>query len=107
MTMHAAKGLEFKVVFVAGCDEGLTPYHRPGEPCEDLDEERRLFHVAMTRAERMLYLCRAKKRIQYGQRVETNRSRFLDDIEEALKAYRKSRYKKKDQKKGAKQLALF
>ena len=107
MTMHAAKGLEFKVVFVAGCDEGLTPYHRPGEPCEDLDEERRLFYVAMTRAERMLYLCRAKKRVQYGQRVETNRSRFLDDIEETLKAYRKSRYKKKDQKKSSKQLALF
>ena len=107
MTMHAAKGLEFKVVFIAGCDEGLTPYHRPGEPCEDLNEERRLFYVAMTRAEQMLYLCSAKKRIQYGQRVETNRSRFLDDIEETLKAYRKSRYKKKDQKKSAKQLALF
>jgi DNA helicase-2/ATP-dependent DNA helicase PcrA len=50
MTMHAAKGLEFEVVFIAGCEDGLIPYHRPVLKNGDADEERRLFFVAMTRA---------------------------------------------------------
>jgi DNA helicase-2/ATP-dependent DNA helicase PcrA len=83
LTLHAAKGLEFPVVFVAGCEDGLIPYVR--EACEpDLAEERRLFYVAMTRARRVLYLTRARRRLLFGRTWNQAPSPFLDDIQDVL-----------------------
>lgn len=83
MTLHAAKGLEFPVVFIVGCEETLLPYRREGKPF-DLEEERRLFYVGMTRARHKLILTHAKTRFLFGQRQQNEPSRFLDDIEQAL-----------------------
>lgn len=81
MTLHAAKGLEFPVVFMVGMEEGLFPHSRvydagPGE----LEEERRLCYVGMTRARQELHLSYAQSRLQFGQRGYNNPSRFLDDM---------------------------
>jgi DNA helicase-2/ATP-dependent DNA helicase PcrA len=83
MTLHAAKGLEFPVVFVVGCDEGWLPLTRAGCPPEsaDLDEERRLLFVGMTRARRALYLLSARRRTRFGQTVACERSRFLAPLD--------------------------
>ena len=67
MTMHAAKGLEFPVVFITGCEENLIPFKQRNSEQADIEEERRLFYVAMTRAKDRLYLTRAKKRRIYGK----------------------------------------
>jgi uncharacterized protein (TIGR00375 family) len=88
MTLHAAKGLEFPVVFVVGCEETLLPMQFPGLDAE-VEEERRLFYVGMTRAKEQLYLLRAKRRPLFGRTNENPPSRFLADIEEQLKAYEK------------------
>ena len=95
MTLHAAKGLEFPVVFVAGCEEGLIPHAREGEECEDLDEERRLFYVAMTRAMDVLCLTYVKKRRIYGASKPRTRSRFIADIEARLAQFDKARQRAK------------
>lgn len=81
MTLHAAKGLEFPVVFMTGMEEGLFPSARAfeGDP-KDLEEERRLCYVGMTRAKEELYLTYAQSRAQYGQRNYAMPSRFLDDM---------------------------
>ena len=84
MTLHAAKGLEFPVVFVAGCEQGLVPFAKDGENIDDLEEERRLFYVAMTRAMDILCLTYAKKRIIYGKSHKRQRSFFIADIEKRL-----------------------
>ena len=91
LTLHAAKGLEFPVVFIAGCEDGLLPltWGRP-EPAA-LDEERRLFYVGVTRARSKLHLCRAKKRLQRGKVRELPPSRFLADVEERLLERRRAR----------------
>ncbi len=83
MTLHAAKGLEFPVVFVVGCEEGLLPYLPPGKKA-DIEEERRLFYVGMTRARQKLALVHAGRRFLYGQALENPSSRFVGDIESAL-----------------------
>ena len=83
MTFHAAKGLEFPVVFLAGCEEGVAPYQRLDDPC-DLEEERRIFYVAMTRARTQLILSHARRRFLYGRRQENPPSRFIGEIEAAL-----------------------
>jgi uncharacterized protein (TIGR00375 family) len=85
MTMHASKGLEFPVVFIAGCEETLIPHRRPDREENDLPEERRLFYVAMTRAKERLYLTRAKKRRVHGRQLDRNLSQFVEDIEDQLK----------------------
>ncbi len=79
LTLHAAKGLEWPVVFVLGCDEGWLPYRRAGQPESEVDlaEERRLLYVGMTRARRQLYLLRARRRLRGAELVETEPSRFL------------------------------
>jgi DNA helicase-2/ATP-dependent DNA helicase PcrA len=86
MTMHAAKGLEFATVFIAGCEDGLIPYRIPGKAITDLDEERRLFYVAMTRAKERLFLSWAAKRTLYGQTGNRRVSPFVASIEHRLKA---------------------
>jgi DNA helicase-2/ATP-dependent DNA helicase PcrA len=84
MTLHAAKGLEFPVVFIVGCEEGLLPYQR-GDERPDIEEERRLFYVGMTRAQQRLIITHAKSRYLFGQQLNNLPSRFLGDIEQALK----------------------
>lgn len=82
MTMHAAKGLEFPVVFIAGCEEGLLPFRHPHGLAQKVDvtEERRLFYVAMTRAQERLCLSRALYRNSGGRHRATRPTPFLDDI---------------------------
>ena len=82
MTMHAAKGLEFPTVFIVGCEEGIFPGVRViGEP-EEMEEERRLCYVAMTRAKKKLYLTCAKQRMLFGRTTSNLESRFLEEIPE-------------------------
>ena len=107
MTMHAAKGLEFPVVFIAGCEKDLIPLRRHGAEPADPAEERRLFYVAMTRAMERLYLTRAKKRSVYGELLSRSPSPFLADIENRLKKDDTSKHKKKKKTKEQKQLKLF
>jgi DNA helicase II / ATP-dependent DNA helicase PcrA len=81
LTLHAAKGLEFECVFIAGCEQGLLPFTLiPGRPA-DVAEERRLLYVGMTRARRFLYLCHARTRFLFGHALQLARSPFLDRIE--------------------------
>ena len=86
ITLHQAKGLEFPVVFIVGLEEGLLPHSRSMESEEQLEEERRLCYVGMTRAERRLYLLRAFRRGFMGGSRPTIASRFLRDIPENLLA---------------------
>jgi DNA helicase-2/ATP-dependent DNA helicase PcrA len=81
MTIHAAKGLEFPIVAVAGMEEGLIPHQNSLDQDSQLEEERRLCYVAITRAREQLFLSFARTRTIYGKMVETTPSRFLDDIE--------------------------
>jgi len=99
LTMHASKGLEFPIVFIAGVEEGLTPYQfNEGEVNEE--EERRLFYVGMTRAEEELHLIHTNERNFFGDKHEMQKSRFLSDIPEQLvekkEQERKIREKKKE-----------
>lgn len=81
MTMHAAKGLEFPYVFIVGLEEGLFPLRRAMEMEEELEEERRLAYVGMTRAEVKLYLTACRNRLLYGRYQQNMISRFIDEIE--------------------------
>lgn len=83
MTMHAAKGLEFDAVFVAGMDENIFPSQRAIDE-DNVEEERRLCYVAVTRAKRKLYLLNANMRTLYGRMQPSVQSRFLDEVEDGL-----------------------
>ena len=84
MTLHAAKGLEFPVVFLLGMEEGIFPHVRAlGDP-DQMEEERRLAYVGITRARKVLHLCNAWSRMLHGQTQYNPPSRFLDDIPEGL-----------------------
>ncbi|MGH2628002.1 MAG: ATP-dependent helicase [Anaerolineales bacterium] len=80
LTLHAAKGLEFPVVFLVGLDEGILPHQRSFDDSEAMAEERRLFYVGITRAKDRLYLVRAFRRRSFGTSGVTDPSRFLDDV---------------------------
>jgi DNA helicase-2/ATP-dependent DNA helicase PcrA len=80
LTLHAAKGLEFRVVFIVGLNEGVFPHQRSFDDPEEMAEERRLFYVGITRAMDRLYLLHAFRRRYYGQSSVSEPSRFLDDI---------------------------
>jgi DNA helicase-2/ATP-dependent DNA helicase PcrA len=84
MTMHAAKGLEFPIVFIVGMEEGLFPHSRSLMDKEELEEERRLCYVGITRAKEKLYLTFANKRLFFGTRTENMISRFISEIPEEL-----------------------
>jgi DNA helicase-2/ATP-dependent DNA helicase PcrA len=84
MTLHAAKGLEFPVVFMVGMEEGLFPHSRSLFDAHELEEERRLCYVGITRAKHYLYLTYAVHRLYFGQRVNNAVSRFVTDIPEEL-----------------------
>lgn len=110
MTLHRSKGLEFPVVFVLGCEEGVLP-HCGAELSDEekrlqIEEERRLFYVGMTRAKNRLFLSHAKKRFLFGQTLAEGPSSFLKDIEEQLRVLQKHQppARKKPQ---AAQLQLF
>ena len=81
MTVHSAKGLEFGTVFVVGLEENLFPSPMAGDSMRALEEERRLFYVAITRAEKHCYLTFAKMRFRYGKMEFSQPSRFLRDID--------------------------
>jgi ATP-dependent DNA helicase UvrD/PcrA len=80
MTMHSAKGLEFPVVFITGLEEGLFPHSRASADEADLEEERRLCYVGITRAQRRLVLTSAARRRVFGDYQSTDPSRFIDEI---------------------------
>ncbi|MEN9803627.1 MAG: ATP-dependent helicase PcrA, partial [Actinomycetota bacterium] len=84
MTMHAAKGLEFPVVFIVGVEEGLFPHVRALTDPDELEEERRLAYVGITRAQEKLFLCHAWSRQQFGTTQYNPPSRFLDEIPDEL-----------------------
>lgn len=84
MTTHAAKGLEFPIVFIVGMEEGLFPHSRSLFDSGQLEEERRLAYVGITRAKKLVYLSFAERRLYFGQRVSNPPSRFLIDIPEEL-----------------------
>ncbi|MCA2000333.1 MAG: UvrD-helicase domain-containing protein [Chloroflexi bacterium] len=80
LTLHAAKGLEFGAVFIIGLDDGIIPHSRSFDEVEQMEEERRLFYVGITRAKDKLYLLRALQRGGRGMMEDTYPSRFLEDI---------------------------
>ncbi len=103
LTLHASKGLEFPVVFIMGCEEGILPFNFANRVA-DLEEERRLFYVGMTRSRYLLFLTWAKTRMLQGQRTEQTASRFLSAIAENL--VQKHRLEIKT-RRGAGQMKLF
>ena len=113
MTVHAAKGLEFHYVFVVGLEENLFPSMMSGESQENLEEERRLFYVAITRAKKRLFLSFASTRFKWGQLTDCQPSRFISELDDKYlekhehtpkkkkeynpyKIYAKTKYKKKE-----------
>ncbi len=124
LTLHAAKGLEFPVVFIVGLEDGLLPYRRatltdngrgeaPPRPeaddaGTDLAEERRLFYVGITRAGRRLYLIHAKHRFLYGREMRLPPSPFLQDLRHVLRTVQEHRPRRKKRDEGGpEQLRLF
>ena len=84
MTLHSAKGLEFRVVFILGMEEGIFPHMRSFENPEELEEERRLCYVGITRAKEKLFLLNARKRLLFGKTACNLPSRFLKEIDSEL-----------------------
>lgn len=84
MTLHTAKGLEYPVVFLTGMEQGTFPHSRSMEDTTELQEERRLAYVGITRAKQRLYVTRAAVRSQWGQAADMMPSQFLDEIPDSL-----------------------
>jgi uncharacterized protein (TIGR00375 family) len=105
MTMHAAKGLEFPVVIIAGCETGFIPFQRKDRHPDDVEEERRLFYVAMTRARQRLFLTYTKRRRIFGKTERRELSVFVRDIEAGLLKDESPRGRRRKPK--ADQLQLF
>jgi len=84
MTLHSAKGLEFPVIFMAGMEEGIFPHYRSLYEPADLEEERRLCYVGITRAKNMLYLTSAQERLLFGETWQNGASRFIEEIPDDL-----------------------
>ena len=106
LTLHAAKGLEFPVVFIVGCEDGLLPLHYAEDDAE-LEEERRLFFVGITRARQRLFLSWARRRAWRGEVRDRKPSRFLCDLEETLIERRRSEDRARKKDDGPKQLRLL
>jgi DNA helicase-2/ATP-dependent DNA helicase PcrA len=85
MTLHSAKGLEFKIVFLAGMEEGILPHASSRDESDDVEEERRLCYVGMTRAREQLYCLHALERRLHGKFREQNPSPFLEEIPDEVK----------------------
>ncbi len=106
MTLHASKGLEFKVVFIVGLEDGIIPL-RWGKEEDNTEEEKRLFYVGMTRAQNHLFLTRALKRMWRGSVQEMKESPFLKCIEDELIKHSKFDKKQPKNKDNSQQLSLF
>ena len=107
MTLHASKGLEFRCVFIIGLEDGIIPLYRAKELAE-IEEERRLLYVGITRAKERLFLCRAKKRKWQNAYKNLEVSPFLKKIEEDL--YNLSKFEKaykENTSDNSEQLKLF
>ncbi len=100
MTMHAAKGLEFPVVFIIGADDGLFPSALAIGDQSEMEEERRLCYVAITRAKEQLYICEASQRMLYGRTNSYIRSRFVDEIPPELIETGSSRARRQAESRG-------
>lgn len=83
MTIHSAKGLEFPIVFVTGCEEDIFPLSPKFDTDSRLEEERRLFYVALTRAKEKVFLSYARSRYRFGEVAYQSKSRFLDELDES------------------------
>ena len=105
LTLHAAKGLEFPIVIIAGCEGNLLPLSLLKE--SDPEEERRLFYVGLTRAKEKVLLTWAKKRTLFGQKLVQSPSPFLENIKAPLKEQIDIKGTKPPMKPGKKQLSLF
>ncbi|MBE7085444.1 MAG: ATP-dependent DNA helicase PcrA [Clostridiales bacterium] len=90
-TIHSVKGLEFKCVFICGMEENIMPVSRAVGNDDDMEEERRLMYVAITRAKERLWLTRSKSRYLYGRREPSMRSRFLKELSKELDMPRETR----------------
>ncbi len=106
LTLHAAKGLEFPIVFIAGCEDDLIPHERSKTEAGDMEEERRLFYVGVTRAKEGLFLTWAQKRTLFGQARKRQLSPFILDIHKNLIQYEVQKKKIKS-KRGHIQMPLF
>jgi DNA helicase-2/ATP-dependent DNA helicase PcrA len=96
MTLHSAKGLEFPVVFITGLEEGLFPVSQSTEDKNELEEERRLFYVGITRTMSKLFLTYACKRYRFGDVTYPTSSRFLDEVDQSTIEYEIGRRRRKD-----------
>ena len=105
MTMHAAKGLEFSYVFIIGCEDGIVPYTLFARTDPEIEEERRLLYVGMTRAKNALFLCYAKTRNLFGMNLSLPISPYVLDIKDEL--VKKEAAEKGKRKPGQGQLSLF
>jgi len=83
MTIHSAKGLEFPIVFVTGCEEDIFPLSQKFDSDSRLEEERRLFYVALTRAKEKIFISYARSRYRFGEVAYQSKSRFLDELDES------------------------
>jgi DNA helicase-2/ATP-dependent DNA helicase PcrA len=90
MTLHAAKGLEFPLVFLVGMEEGLFPHNRSLEDEFQIQEERRLCYVGVTRARERLYLTYARNRLYFGKFMMNMPSRFLKDVPGSITVYKQT-----------------
>lgn len=99
MTLHSAKGLEFNIVFILGMEEGIFPHSRSFESAKELEEERRLCYVGITRAKKKLYLLSARTRTLYGRTSGTIESRFIKEIDPTLINIKNESVKKDENKK--------
>ena len=99
MTLHSAKGLEFNIVFILGMEEGIFPHSRSFESAKELEEERRLCYVGITRAKKKLYLLSARVRTLYGRTSGTIESRFVKEIDPSLINIKNESVKKEETKK--------
>lgn len=97
-TIHSAKGLEYPCVFVAGCDEKILPAQRSIGDDSELEEERRLMYVAITRAKQRLYLTRANSRYMYGNREYMVQSRFIKEAQSILNPMQSNFSKEKEER---------
>ncbi|MGQ4809621.1 ATP-dependent DNA helicase Rep [Candidatus Entotheonellaceae bacterium PAL068K] len=107
LTLHAAKGLEFPVVFIVGCEEGILPLTWGTASDIELDAERRLFYVGITRVKTRLYLCHAQKRLWRGRVQSLAPSPYLSDMEEGLLERRRTRLQADRGRQPKTQLELF
>jgi superfamily I DNA/RNA helicase len=105
MTMHAAKGLEFSCVFIIGCEDGIVPYTLFAREGADIEEERRLLYVALTRAKKALFLSHATSRNLFGMNLSLPISPFLAEIKDEL--IKRGAAEKRMKKPQDSQLSLF